>query len=69
MILVEGDSPRMSVWELKPGSERGGCRLLFGKPEVKGQRRMGVALARGDTIENAKEKAIKASSSVSISLG
>ena len=42
---------------------------LFGKPEVKGQRRMGVALARGSSIEQAKEKAIKASSSVSITLG
>jgi formate-dependent phosphoribosylglycinamide formyltransferase (GAR transformylase) len=30
---------------------------------------MGVALARGDSIEQAKEKAIKASSSVSITLG
>ena len=31
--------------------------LLFGKPCVKGQRRMGVGLAKGNTIEEACEKA------------
>jgi phosphoribosylglycinamide formyltransferase 2 len=30
---------------------------LFGKPEVDGQRRMGVALARADTVELARAKA------------
>ncbi len=30
---------------------------LFGKPEVKGHRRMGVALARAETIEEARRKA------------
>ena len=70
VILVEGDSQDVSFGNLNQALEEEDVQLrLFGKPEVKGQRRMGVALARGDTIENAKEKAIKASSSVSISLG
>jgi phosphoribosylglycinamide formyltransferase 2 len=30
---------------------------LFGKPEVVGERRMGVALARGASIEDARDKA------------
>jgi phosphoribosylglycinamide formyltransferase 2 len=30
---------------------------LFGKPEVKGKRRMGVTLARAQSLELAREKA------------
>jgi phosphoribosylglycinamide formyltransferase 2 len=30
---------------------------LFGKPEVRGQRRMGVALALADDVEAARKKA------------
>ena len=70
VILVEGDSKDVTFGNLNHAlSEEDVQVRLFGKPEVKGQRRMGVALARGDSIEQAKEKAIKASSSVSISLG
>ena len=69
VILVEGNSKEVSFGNLNQALSEEDVQLrLFGKPEVKGQRRMGVALARGDTIEHAKEKAIKASSSVSISL-
>ena len=70
VILVEGNSKDVTFGNLNHAlSEEDVQVRLFGKPEVKGQRRMGVALARGDSIEQAKEKAIKASSSVSISLG
>ena len=70
VILVEGDSQDVSFGNLNQALEEEDVELrLFGKPEVRGQRRMGVALARGETIENAKEKAIHASSSVSISFG
>lgn len=41
--------------------------LLFGKAEVQGRRRLGVALALDDDIEKAKEKAERASSAVTIS--
>ncbi|MCT4534565.1 formate-dependent phosphoribosylglycinamide formyltransferase [Halodesulfovibrio sp.] len=41
--------------------------LLFGKAEVQGRRRLGVALALDDDIEKAKEKAQRASSAVTIS--
>ena len=41
---------------------------LFGKPQVKGKRRMGVCIARGATIDEAREKARRASASVTIEL-
>jgi phosphoribosylglycinamide formyltransferase 2 len=34
---------------------------LFGKPEVQGQRRMGVTLALGSDIDDARRKARRAS--------
>jgi phosphoribosylglycinamide formyltransferase 2 len=39
---------------------------LFGKPEIIGKRRMGVALALGETIEQAREKARRAAAAVSV---
>ncbi len=70
VILVEGNSKNVTFGNLnKALSEEDVQVRLFGKPEVKGQRRMGVTLSRGISIEQAKEKAVKASSSVSISLG
>ena len=69
VILVEGNSRNITFGNLNETLSDEDVQIrLFGKPEVKGQRRMGVALARGDSIEQAKEKAIKASSSVSITL-
>ena len=41
---------------------------LFGKPEVAGQRRMGVALARDESIERARAKAAVAAQAVSVEL-
>ncbi len=41
---------------------------LFGKPRVEGQRRVAVSLARGDSIEHAREKARIAASSLTIKL-
>jgi len=41
---------------------------LFGKPFVNGKRRMGVAVARANSINEAREKAKKASSSVKVEL-
>jgi phosphoribosylglycinamide formyltransferase 2 len=41
---------------------------LFGKPEVRGQRRLGVALARGSSVEEARQKAHALSSAVRVVL-
>src|SRR5215469_1893085 len=41
---------------------------LFGKPEIRGHRRMGVALARDRDIEAAKAKALRAAAAVKVKL-
>ena len=67
VILVEGDSAQTSFSNLGKVLEYPNTQLrLFGKPEVKGQRRMGVVVARGESIEDAREIAVKASSSIEI---
>jgi phosphoribosylglycinamide formyltransferase 2 len=69
VILVEGESEDVSFGNLDQALAQADTQLrLFGKPQVSGQRRMGVALARGDSIEQAREKANASSSSVSIEL-
>ncbi|MEM9670342.1 MAG: formate-dependent phosphoribosylglycinamide formyltransferase [Pseudomonadota bacterium] len=47
----------------EPGTEL----RLFGKPVSYLKRRMGVALARGDDIEDARERAVKAAAAVNVS--
>jgi phosphoribosylglycinamide formyltransferase 2 len=41
---------------------------LFGKPEIKGHRRLGVALSRAATVEQAREKAARVARSVKVAL-
>ena len=41
---------------------------LFGKPELSGRRRMGVALALAGSIDAAREKARNAASAIKVSL-
>ena len=65
VILVKGNSQDVvfSGIELALSGPDTQVRL-FGKPEVQGERRMGVCLARGNTIEEAREKANKAAASI-----
>ncbi|MEW8028279.1 MAG: formate-dependent phosphoribosylglycinamide formyltransferase [Candidatus Thiodiazotropha sp.] len=65
VVLVEGNSENIRFGNIDVALESPDTQLrLFGKPEVKGKRRMGVALARGKDIENAREKAFKAASAI-----
>ena len=41
---------------------------LFGKPEVRGERRMGVGLALGNDVDNARAKAFSVAQAVSVEL-
>jgi phosphoribosylglycinamide formyltransferase 2 len=41
---------------------------LFGKPELKGARRLGVALARGSDLEDARAKAKRVAHGVRVLL-
>lgn len=69
VILVEGHSTQVKFANLAEALQQPDTQLrLFGKPEVAGKRRMGVALARGASIEEALEKARKASGAVQIEL-
>ena len=69
VILVEGKSENVSFGNLDRALTASDTQLrLFGKPQVNGQRRMGVALARGDSIEEARAKANEVVSKVKIFL-
>jgi phosphoribosylglycinamide formyltransferase 2 len=65
VILVHGNSTNVRYTGLENALKEPDTQLrLFGKPEVTGERRMGVCLARGATLEEARTKANRASSSV-----
>jgi phosphoribosylglycinamide formyltransferase 2 len=69
VILVEGDSSNVRFSNLEAALEAPDTQLrLFGKPEVKGKRRMGVALARDKDIEHARQKASTAAAAVKTEL-
>lgn len=69
VILVEGKSEQVSFGNLQQALSEPDTQLrLFGKPEVNGKRRMGVALARAETIDAARTKACSASSAVEVQL-
>ena len=69
VILVEGRSEQVSFNNIDRALRQPDTQIrLFGKPEVQGQRRMGVALARGTDIDDAKSKAISASDAISVDL-
>jgi phosphoribosylglycinamide formyltransferase 2 len=66
-ILLEGDYKEPIFENLNLALSIPDTALrLFGKPEIKGKRRMGVALALGDTIEEARDKARKVSQMIQI---
>lgn len=69
VILVSGESQQPVFNNVAEALKLSETQLrLFGKPEVQGQRRMGVALARGKDIKQAKQKAISVSDNISIDL-
>ncbi|MBL4712212.1 MAG: formate-dependent phosphoribosylglycinamide formyltransferase [Gammaproteobacteria bacterium] len=69
VILVNGDSNHVTFSNIGDAMKAPDTKIrLFGKPEVKGQRRMGVALARANTVSQAKEKAMHASDTITIKL-
>lgn len=69
VLLVEGESEQVSFGNLAAAMAEPDTALrLFGKPAVSGQRRMGVALARGESIEAARSKASRAASAIDTQL-
>jgi phosphoribosylglycinamide formyltransferase 2 len=66
---VEGESQSITYANLENALTEPDTQIrLFGKPNVSGKRRMGVALARGADVENARDKARKASAEIRVGL-
>ena len=60
-IVVEGDSNCIEFESLENVLAEPSTQIrIFGKPEVHGHRRMGVILAKGDTVEEARAKTERA---------
>ena len=69
VILVQGQSQQVSFSNLREAlAEPDTALRLFGKPEVDGQRRMGVSLARDESVELARAKAGRAAQTVRVEL-
>lgn len=69
VITVRGESDRVSFGNLAGALAAPATQLrLFGKPDVRGERRMGVAVAQGASVEEARAKARAAASAVEAQL-
>ena len=69
-ILAHGDNANPAYSGVGEALKAPGTTIrIFGKPEIKGHRRMGVALARGKNVNEARKKAVAATKKVRISEG
>ena len=69
VVMVEGHSAQISFGNLDNALAEPDTQLrLFGKPEVAGKRRMGVALALADSVEEARRKARDVAANIAVSL-
>ncbi len=69
VILVNGESSQVEYGNLENVLSEPDTQLrLFGKPKVKTQRRMGVVLSLGDSIEEARDKARRGADAVTVQL-
>jgi phosphoribosylglycinamide formyltransferase 2 len=70
VLLVEGDSADVRYGQLEVALREENTQIrLFGKPEVRGERRLGVALALADTVEEAVEKAKRSAAAIEPTFG
>lgn len=68
-IVVEGDTDKVEFDNLDAVLEEEGVQMrIFGKPEIKGHRRMGVILATADTLEEARAKARRAQDKLKVNV-
>lgn len=60
-VVVEGDTDKIEMDNLEEVLAEEGVQMrIFGKPEIKGHRRMGVILAIDESVEAAREKTERA---------
>ena len=65
VILPRGESEKTEFSHLDYALAAPDTQIrLFGKPVIRGKRRMGVALARGSSVEEALDKAVSAANAV-----
>ena len=68
-LVVEGESQTMQFSNIEAALVEPDTKLfLFGKPEVAGHRRLGVAVARGADIDEARKKAAQVMEAVKVAL-
>lgn len=68
-IVVEGDTDKIEMDNLEQVLAEPGVQMrIFGKPEIKGHRRMGVILATADTLQEARDKAERAYNALRINV-
>lgn len=68
-VVVEGDTDKIEMCNLEKVLEEPGVQMrIFGKPEIKGHRRMAVILATADTVEEARAKADRAYDKLTINV-
>jgi len=64
-VLLEGESGNVVFHGVERALEEPDTQVrLFGKPAVHGRRRMGVTLALGENVEQARDKARRAAASI-----
>lgn len=69
VVLVNGDSEQVSFSNLEHALSHANTDIrLFGKPKVEGHRRMGVALARAETVEQARRLATQTAAAIKVQL-
>ena len=69
-ILVDGDTDDIRYEFVDEAVKEDFTAIrIFGKPEVRGHRRMGVGLALGSSIDEAREKARRVRDAVRFKLG
>lgn len=68
-VVVEGDTDKVEFDNLEEVLKEPGTQIrIFGKPEIKGHRRMGVILATDETVEAAREKAERAYNALQVNV-
>lgn len=68
-VVVEGDTDKIEMDALEQVLSEPGVQIrIFGKPEIKGHRRMGVILATDETLDAARAKAQRAYDSLKVNV-
>ncbi|RVU40000.1 formate-dependent phosphoribosylglycinamide formyltransferase [Rheinheimera riviphila] len=69
VLLVGGQSQQMVYHNIEQALAEPDTEIrIFGKPEIQGERRLGVALAQADTVQAAVDKALRVIAAIEVEL-